>query len=115
MSTPDPDDALDPAAKAAHDQAEAARADHMRDEQKHHAYWRTNLTVVGILLVIWALVSYGAGIVFAPFLDQMNLPGTHFPLGFWFAQQGAIYTFVVLIFAYVIIMNRIEKSSGLSD
>jgi putative solute:sodium symporter small subunit len=63
------------------------------------AYWRANLKVLSILLVIWFAVSYGAGILFVDTLDTIRLGG--FPLGFWFAQQGSIYTFVVLIFVYV--------------
>ena len=108
----------DAGAQAPADQGGAHEHDdevHARQEQKHHAYWRVNLTVVGSLLVVWALVSYGAGILFAPWLNQFMLPGTQFPLGFWFAQQGAIYVFVLLIFTYVVIMNRIERASGLSD
>ena len=70
-------------------------------------YWRTNLRVVAILLSIWFVVSYGAGILFADALNAIHIGG--FPLGFWFAQQGAIYTFVILIFAYVAIMNDIDR------
>ena len=83
--------------------------------ERNQRYWRTNLTVVGVLLAIWALVSYGAGLVFHPFLDQFHIPGTYFPVGFWFAQQGAILVFVLLIAAYVLIMDRIEKQEGLAD
>lgn len=71
-----------------------------------NAYWRTNLRYLAILLSIWFFVSYGCGIVFADFLNQFSLGG--FKLGFWFAQQGAIYVFVVLIFVYVYLMNRLD-------
>jgi putative solute:sodium symporter small subunit len=71
------------------------------------AYWRANLKVLSILLVIWFAVSYGAGILFVDTLDTIRLGG--FPLGFWFAQQGSIYTFVVLIFVYVWQMNRLDR------
>ncbi|MEZ4385732.1 MAG: DUF4212 domain-containing protein [Nannocystaceae bacterium] len=77
------------------------------------AYWRTNLRIVGGLLIVWFLVSFGAGILFAEALDAYTLAG--FPLGFWFAQQGAIYTFVVLIFIYVILMNRVDHRFGVAD
>lgn len=66
-----------------------------------------NLRLLVTLLVIWFLVSYGAGILFVDFLDQFRLGG--FPLGFWFAQQGSIYTFIVLIFVYVWRMNRLDR------
>ena len=71
-------------------------------------YWRRNLRYVGILLSIWFAVSFGAGILFADALDAIRIPGTGFPLGFWFAQQGSIYVFVALIFVYVVLMNRLD-------
>ena len=71
------------------------------------SYWRTNLRYLFILLTIWFVVSYGCGILFADYLNQFKLGG--FKLGFWFAQQGAIYVFVVLIFIYVSLMNRLDK------
>jgi putative solute:sodium symporter small subunit len=79
------------------------------------AYWRTNLTYLGGLLAVWALVSYGFGIVFADALNRFTIPGTSFPAGFWFAQQGAIYVFVVLIFVYVVLMNRLDQRYGLAE
>jgi putative solute:sodium symporter small subunit len=78
--------------------------------QKAKAYWRQNLRYLSILLTIWFLASYGAGILFKDFLDQFQLGG--FKLGFWFAQQGAIYTFVILIFVYVCLMNNLDKKYG---
>ncbi len=80
---------------------------------KEKAYWRANLRVLGVLLTIWFAVSFGAGILFVDVLNNVSLGG--FPLGFWFAQQGAIYVFVGLIVAYVIIMNRLERAYGVSD
>ena len=71
-------------------------------------YWKKNIQYFIVLLTIWALVSFGAGIVFKETLDQIYLYG--FPLGFWFAQQGSIYVFVVLIFVYVRLMNRLDDS-----
>ena len=62
-----------------------------------------------MLLVIWFVVSYGCGILFVDQLDQFRLPGTGFKLGFWFAQQGSIYTFVVLIWVYVRYMNKLDN------
>ena len=70
-------------------------------------YWKANLKLLTILLIIWFVISFGFGIILSDFLDQFSLGG--FKLGFWFAQQGSIYGFVLLIFAYVIGMSRIEK------
>ena len=71
------------------------------------AYWKANLKWVGILLTIWFIVSYGCGILFVDQLDKIRLGG--FGLGFWFAQQGSIYVFVILIAIYVRVMNRLDK------
>lgn len=71
------------------------------------AYWHANLKLLGTLLVIWFLVSFGAGILFADWLNHVQFFG--FKLGFFFAQQGAIYVFVVLIFVYAALMNRYER------
>ncbi len=72
------------------------------------AYWTKNLTYVGILLSIWFIVSYGFGIIFVEQLNAIRIGG--FKLGFWFAQQGSIYVFVVLIFVYVRLMNRLDRA-----
>ena len=79
------------------------------------AYWRRNLSYVTILLAVWFLVSYGAGILFVEPLNAIRIPGTGFPLGFWFAQQGSIYVFVILIFVYVGLMNRLDRQHGLDE
>ena len=70
-------------------------------------YWKQNLKYLAILLSIWFIVSFLCGILFADYLNQFMLGG--FPLGFWFAHQGAIYFFVILIFVYVFLMNRLDK------
>ena len=77
------------------------------------AYWRKNLKYVGVLLAIWFLVSYGFGILFIEQLNAIRVGG--FQLGFWFAQQGSIYVFVVLIFVYVRIMNRLDREFGVYE
>lgn len=77
------------------------------EPQQRRAYWRRNLAYVAALLAVWALVSFGAGIFFADWLDQYRLGG--FKLGFWFSQQGSIYVFVLLIFVYVLLMNRLDR------
>lgn len=82
----------------------------MSDKQdKATAYWKENLRYLLILLSIWFAVSYGAGILFKEALDSIKLGG--FPLGFWFAQQGSIYVFVILIFVYVHLMNKLDKNT----
>ena len=70
-------------------------------------YWRSNLKILSILLIIWFIVSFGFGIIFSDFLDQFQIGG--FKLGFWFAQQGSIYLFVLLIFIYIYLMNKLDK------
>ena len=80
---------------------------------KAKAYWRENLKYVLILLSIWFLVSYGAGILFKENLDNIRIGG--FKLGFWFAQQGSIYVFVILIFIYVFLMNRLDQKYGFNE
>ncbi|UBZ14805.1 DUF4212 domain-containing protein [Flagellimonas marinaquae] len=82
-------------------------------QKKATAYWRENLKYLTILLVIWFLVSYGAGILFKDALDSVRIGG--FKLGFWFAQQGAIYVFVILIFVYVRLMNKLDKKYGYNE
>lgn len=83
--------------------------------ERRRAYWRANLIVVGVLMAVWALVSLGAGVVLADWLNGYRLPGTSFKLGFWFAQQGAIYVFVVLIFVYVVVMNALDRHFGVRE
>ena len=78
-------------------------------------YWRRNIRYVATLLGVWFLASYGAGILFADRLDGWRIPGTGFPAGFWFAQQGSIYVFVALIFVYVFLMNRLDREFGVDE
>ena len=86
----------------------------MSDKQdKATAYWKENLKYLVILLSIWFLCSYGAGILFKTALDSFKLGG--FPLGFWFAQQGSIYVFIILIFVYVRLMNKLDKKYGYDE
>jgi putative solute:sodium symporter small subunit len=70
-------------------------------------YWRTNITYVGVLLAIWFVVSYVFGILLVEPLNAIEFAG--FQLGFWFAQQGSIYVFVIEIFVYVWLMNRLDR------
>ena len=86
----------------------------MSEKQKHAtAYWKENLRYLVILLSIWFVVSYGAGILFKDALDSIRLGG--FKLGFWFAQQGSIYVFVILIFVYIRLMNKLDKKYGYDE
>jgi len=72
-----------------------------------YTYWKTNLKYLVILLSIWFSVSFGFGILMVDQLNQIQMAG--FKLGFWFAQQGAIYVFVILIFVYIYLMNRLDQ------
>jgi putative solute:sodium symporter small subunit len=81
------------------------------EAQAHiRSYWRKNLILLACLLSVWFIVSFGCGVLFVDVLDQFRIPGTGFKLGFWFAQQGSIYTFIVLIAIYVLVMNRLDHS-----
>lgn len=86
----------------------------MSEKQQHAtAYWKENLKYLIILLSIWFVVSFGAGILFKDALNEFRLGG--FKLGFWFAQQGSIYVFVILIFVYVRLMNKLDKKYGFDE
>jgi putative solute:sodium symporter small subunit len=81
------------------------------DQRLHEAldrYWMANLRIMAALLVLWAFVSFGCGILFADWLNRFTLPFTGFPLGFWFAQQGSIVVFVICILIYCLTMNRLD-------
>ena len=79
----------------------------MSKEEAARGYWRDNLKLMMMLLVVWFVVSFGAGVLFVDQLNAITFFG--FPLGFWFAQQGSIYAFVVLIFVYVWKMNQLDR------
>lgn len=81
--------------------------------ENRSAYWKSNIRLVSILLIIWFIVSYGLGILLAEPLNQFHLGG--YPLGFWFAQQGSIYVFMVLIFVYAAQMNRLDKKFDVDE
>ena len=76
-------------------------------------YWQKNLRLLGILLVVWFFVSFGCGILFAEALNTIQIGG--FKLGFWFAQQGAIYVFIFLIIIYVWQMNKLDHEYDVHD
>ena len=77
------------------------------------SYWKANLRLMISLLMVWFLASFGCGILFVDYLNQFRLFG--FKLGFWFSQQGAIYTFVALIFVYVYKMAALDKKYGVDE
>ncbi|MEM7565899.1 MAG: DUF4212 domain-containing protein [Pseudomonadota bacterium] len=76
-------------------------------------YWKANLRLVGMCMAIWALVSFGFGILFRPLLSGISIGGTD--LGFWFAQQGSILVFLVLIFFYAVRMNAIDREYDVDE
>lgn len=85
----------------------------MRATESTNAYWRANLRIIWVCLAIWALVSFGFGIVLRPLLSGIRLGGTD--LGFWFAQQGSILIFILLIFWYAFRMNRLDREHGVEE
>ncbi|MDH5760131.1 MAG: DUF4212 domain-containing protein [Gemmatimonadota bacterium] len=82
---------------------------------RREGYWKRNIKYLGILLGVWFLVSFGFGILWVEPLNSVTIPGTDFPLGFWFAQQGSIYVFVILIFVYVALMNRLDREFDVDE
>ena len=82
-------------------------------QERRQAYWRENLTIMAVLLIVWFVVSYLLSIVFVDDLNKYMLGG--FPLGFWIAEQGSLYVFVALIFIYVWLMNRLDRKYGLEE
>lgn len=87
--------------------------EHRESTLDKSAYWRANLRLMAVLLAIWFVVSFGFGILLVEPLNSIRLGG--FKLGFWIAQQGAIYLFVILIFVYAALMRRIDRQHGVAD
>lgn len=85
----------------------------MTQKENAKAYWKENLRYLAILLIIWFVVSYVFGILLVEQLNTIKLGG--FKLGFWFAQQGAMYVFVILIFVYVRLMNKLDSKYGFDE
>lgn len=81
--------------------------------EKMKAYWRKNLQTLFVLLLVWFVVSFGFGILLVDQLNEIRLGG--FKLGFWFAQQGSIYAFVILIFVYVARMNSLDREFDVDE
>ncbi|MFC5736605.1 putative solute:sodium symporter small subunit [Rhodobacter sp. 140A] len=85
----------------------------MADKSSSNAYWKANIRTIQLFLVIWFVCSFGFGILLRPMLSGIGVGGTD--LGFWFAQQGSILVFLVLIFAYVARMNRLDREHGVEE
>ena len=85
----------------------------MSDRQSSNAYWQANLRIIWICLAVWALASYGFGIILRPLVSGIKIGGT--VLGFWFAQQGSILVFIVLIFTYAARMNKLDRDHGVDE
>jgi putative solute:sodium symporter small subunit len=83
------------------------------NKKNQEKYWKTNLKYLAILLSIWFIVSFGCGIIFVDELNTIRMGG--FKLGFWFAQQGSIYVFTILIFVYIRLMNKLDKKYNLDS
>jgi putative solute:sodium symporter small subunit len=84
-----------------------------QQQKRRQDYWKANLKLVGVCLLIWFFVSYGCGILFADFLNQFQFFG--FKLGFWFAQQGSIFSFMLLILFYVLRINALDRRFGVLE
>lgn len=85
----------------------------MNPDKSAKQYWKRNLRLLYILFAIWFIVSYGFGILFAEQLNQIKIGG--FKLGFWFAQQGSIYIFIIIIFAYAALMNKLDREFDVDE
>lgn len=85
----------------------------MSEKKSTDDYWKANIRIITICMVIWALVSFGFAIILRPLLAGIPVGGTD--LGFWFAQQGSMLTFIVLIFYYTWYMNRLDREYGVEE
>jgi putative solute:sodium symporter small subunit len=87
----------------------------MSDDRSATAYWSANIRIITICLVIWAVVSFGFAIILRPLLAMLPITIGGTDLGFWFAQQGSILTFIGLIFYYTWYMNRLDRKFGVDE
>lgn len=78
-----------------------------------HSYWKANIRIIASLLCVWFFISFGCGILWVDYLDQFRFGG--FKLGFWMAQQGSIYGFLVLIFVYIHLMDKLDSQYKLDQ
>jgi putative solute:sodium symporter small subunit len=84
-----------------------------KDEAKAKAYWDKNVKLMISLMIVWFVVSFGCGILFVDALNNIQIGG--YKLGFWFAQQGSIYTFLAIIFFYAWTMRQIDREFGVEE
>lgn len=82
-------------------------------DKKTNSYWRENIRILQIMLTVWIVVSFFLSIIFADELDTVRLGG--FGLGFWMAQQGSIYIYVVMIYVYIWLMDKLDKKYGVDE
>ena len=82
-------------------------AEDVIQQDRNRAYWRANVRLIRNLLIVWGLVSLGFSILFVPWLNHLKLG--NLPLGFWMAQQGSIFVFVILIFVYAVQMDKLDR------
>ena len=85
----------------------------MSENSSRNAYWSANMRLIVVSLIVWALVSFGFGILLRPLLSGISVGGTD--LGFWFAQQGSIVVFLAIIFFYAWRMNRLDREHGVDE
>ena len=85
----------------------------MVEESSRNAYWKANIRIILISLAVWFICSFGMGIILRPMLSGIMVGGAD--LGFWMAQNGSMYIFIVLIFVYASIMNRIDRAHGVEE
>ncbi|MCU0802280.1 MAG: DUF4212 domain-containing protein [Rhodobacteraceae bacterium] len=85
----------------------------MADKTSSNAYWAANVRIIIISMIVWFACSFGLGILLRPALSGISVGGAD--LGFWFAQNGAIYVFLVLIFVYARVMNKVDKDHGVEE
>jgi putative solute:sodium symporter small subunit len=83
------------------------------DENKAQAYWQANVKLIAILLGIWTLVSYIMGIILVPVLRE--IPVGNLPMGFWFANQGSMFIFIILIYVYATLMDKMDREFGVEE
>jgi putative solute:sodium symporter small subunit len=95
------------------DNGEASEAASSKRAVDREAFWRANKRLIFILLSVWLVVSLGCGVWWIEWLNQFTIGSL--PLGFWIAQQGSIYTFVVLILIYAVCADRLEREHGVEE
>jgi len=85
----------------------------MEDSASRNSYWKANIRIILISLAIWFICSFGMGIILRPMLSGIMVGGAD--LGFWMAQNGSMYIFIILIFVYASIMNRLDRKHGVEE